>query len=132
MIGNEINVPNLCKSFQDTAINMITTKAMKAIKEYKVNQVVLAGGVSANSYLRSEMERLLKNTDVDLILPPIWCTTDNAAMIAKLGSRLYDVGVRSDLKLSVDPNWRIEDSIKEIRNGKTPFTNSTTITSKFP
>ena len=115
MIGNEINVPNLCKSFQDTAINMITTKVMKAIKEYRVNQVVLAGGVSANSYLRSEMERLLKNTDVDLILPPIWCTTDNAAMIAKLGSRLYDVGVRSDLKLSVDPNWRIEDSIKDFK-----------------
>lgn len=115
MVGNEINVPDLCRSFQDTAINMITNKAMKAIKEFKVNQVLLAGGVSANSYLRGEMERLLKNSKVDLILPPLWCTTDNAAMIAKLGMRLFNADVISDLSLSCDPNWRIEDSVKDYK-----------------
>ena len=47
--GNEINVPDLCKSFQDTAIGMVMDRLEKAIERYDIKQVVLAGGVSANS-----------------------------------------------------------------------------------
>ena len=47
--GNEIRVADLCKSFQDTAIGMIMDRLEKALKRYVIKQVVLAGGVSANS-----------------------------------------------------------------------------------
>ena len=106
--GNEINVPDLCKSFQDTAIGMIMDRLEKALQRYDIKQVVLAGGVSANSYLREEMHRRLDNTDVDLIVPPIWCTTDNAAMIAKLGEHLYKMKLFADVSISADPNWKID------------------------
>lgn len=110
--GNEINIPNLCKSFQDVAISMIMDRLERALKRYEIKQVVLAGGVSANSYLRSEMHRRLDNSGIDLIVPPIWCTTDNAAMIARLAEHLFEMNVVAPISISSDPNWRI-DKYKE-------------------
>lgn len=107
--GNEIRVADLCKSFQDVAVGMVMDRLDKALQRYDIKQVVLAGGVSANSYLREEMHRRLDNTDVDLIVPPIWCTTDNAAMIAKLAEHLYKMEVFAPLTISSDPNWRIDE-----------------------
>ena len=107
--GNEIRVADLCKSFQDTAVGMIMDRLDRALKRYDIKQVVLAGGVSANSYLREEMHKRLDDTDVDLIVPPIWCTTDNAAMIAKLAEHLYEIKLFAPLTISSDPNWRIDE-----------------------
>ncbi|MCH5180037.1 MAG: tRNA (adenosine(37)-N6)-threonylcarbamoyltransferase complex transferase subunit TsaD [Erysipelotrichales bacterium] len=107
--GKKINVPDLCCSFQETAIGMILEKSLRAVEEYKVKQVVLAGGVSANSYLREQIQERLKNTGIDVVIPPMWCCTDNAAMIAKLGSRLYDEKIFAPLSISVDPSWKIDD-----------------------
>ena len=109
MKGEEIRVDDMAKSFQDVAIGMIVDKAARAAMEYNVKQVVLAGGVSANSYLREQMALRLKNTDVELIIPPLWCTTDNAAMIAKVAERLYKEKLFAPLTLEVDPNWKISD-----------------------
>ena len=75
---------------------------------HKVKQVILAGGVSANSYLRAQMKEKLEGSDVELIIPPLWCTTDNAAMIAKVAERLYEKKVFASLSLGVDPNWKID------------------------
>ena len=108
----EVNVNDMCKSFQDVAINMVIDRSRKAAKDFKVKQIVLAGGVSANSYLRSEMTNMAKQIGVDIIIPPMWCCTDQAAMIAKVASKLYDRKVFADLSLSVDPNWEIEDYLK--------------------
>ena len=109
MKGEEIRVDDMAKSFQDVAIGMIVDKAARAAMEYNVKQVVLAGGVSANSYLREQMALRLKNTDIELIIPPLWCTTDNAAMIAKVAERLYKEKLFAPLTLGVDPNWKISD-----------------------
>ena len=106
--GNEIRVADLCKSFQDVAISMIMDRLNKALERYEIKQVVLAGGVSANSYLREEMHKRLDNTDIDLIVPPIWCTTDNAAMIVRLAEHLWELGVTAPNTISCDPNWRID------------------------
>ena len=54
------------------------------------------------------MHERLDNTDIDLIVPPIWCTTDNAAMIARLGEHLFKMGVIAPISVSCDPNWRID------------------------
>ncbi len=109
MKGEEVNVNDMAKSFQDVAIGMVVEKALIAATRYDVKQVVLAGGVSANSYLREQMKEKLANTGIDLIIPPLWCTTDNAAMIAKVASYLYEEKLFAPLTLGVDPNWRISD-----------------------
>lgn len=107
--NEEINIANMAKSFQTTAIDLLLDKALPALDEFNCKQVVLAGGVSANSYLRSEITRRLSNKDVEVIIPPIWCTTDNAAMIAKVGYYLYERNAFADLSLSADPCWKLED-----------------------
>ncbi len=108
MKGEELRVDDMAKSFQDVAIGMIVDRTIKAAKEYKVVQVVLAGGVSANSYLREEMKKKFENTNVELIVPPLWCTTDNAAMIAKVAEHLYKEKFFAPLLIGVDPNWKID------------------------
>ncbi len=107
--GEKVNVPNMCRSFQDVAIGMVVSRVRHAIEEFGVKEVVLGGGVSANSYLRSEMKKVQDEMGVNVIIPPIWCTTDNAAMIAKVAEKLYQRQLFAPLDISVDPNWRIED-----------------------
>lgn len=107
--GEKINVPDMCKSFQDVAVDLVVDRAKKAAIQYHVSEVLLGGGVSANSYLRSEMQREMGLLGVKINIPPLWCTTDNAAMIAKVAERLYDMKLFANLDLGVDPNWKIQD-----------------------
>lgn len=107
--GEEIRPADLCTSFQETAMDVIITKAIKAAKDFKVNQVVVAGGVSANSYLRKNIVKEISALGIEVTIPPMWCCTDQAAMIAKLGEYLYDRQMFAPLSVSVDPNWMIED-----------------------
>ena len=107
--GEEINVPDMCRSFQDVAIGLVLDRALKAVKEYDFKQIILAGGVSANSYLRDQIIEKMHDFPIKVVIPPMWCCTDNAAMIAKVGEHLYDRKVFADLSLGVDPNWSIED-----------------------
>lgn len=107
--GEKVNVNDMCASFQKTAIDEIVKKAIKASKEYNVKEVVLAGGVSANSYLRERMVLEMNKLNIKINIPPLWCTTDNAAMIAKVATKLYKKKVFAPLSIGVDPNWSIED-----------------------
>ena len=106
--GEKIRIADMCRSFQDVAIGIVIQRATRAIKEFNIKQVVLAGGVSANSYLREQMQIECKKLGANIIIPPMWCCTDNAAMIAKVAEHLYDMKVFADLDLGVDPNWSIE------------------------
>lgn len=110
--GNTIRIEDMAKSFQDVAVSEILKRVKRASERYEIKEIVLAGGVSANSYLRSEITSMFENTSIKVIIPPLWCTTDNAAMIAKVGSYLYDKGVFANLDIGVDPSWKIEDYAK--------------------
>ena len=99
----------MCKSFQDVAVGLVIDRTIKVVKDHDVKQVILAGGVSANSYLRSEMSKEMTNLGIEINIPPMWCCTDNAAMIAKVAERLYEKKVFAPLNLSVDPNWEIDE-----------------------
>lgn len=103
-----IHLPNLCASFQDVAIGMIIDKSRAASHKCPIRQIVLAGGVSANSKLRHDIQLLAREKAVDVIIPPMWACTDNAAMIALLGERLLQAGILAPLTLGADPGWSIE------------------------
>lgn len=107
--GEEVVVEDMAKSFQDVAIEMVLDRVKRATDQYPVKEVVLAGGVSANSYLREEIVKLFEGSDIEVNIPPIWCTTDNAAMICKVGEYLYKENIFAPLDVSVDPSWKIED-----------------------
>lgn len=109
MKGKKIIKEDMAKSFQDVAVGIILDRVKKARKQYKFKQIVLAGGVSANSYLRSEITKEFEGSNIECLIPPLWCTTDNAAMIGKVGYYLFKKKVFADLSLGVDPSWKIED-----------------------
>ncbi|MCQ2815174.1 MAG: tRNA (adenosine(37)-N6)-threonylcarbamoyltransferase complex transferase subunit TsaD [Bacilli bacterium] len=107
--GEKVNVPDMCKSFQDVAVELVIDRTIKASKLYDVKEVILAGGVSANSYLRQRMTEEMNKLNIKINIPPMWCCTDNASMIAKVAEKLYDIKLFAPLNIGVDPNWSIED-----------------------
>lgn len=80
--GNEIRKYDLAKSFQDVAIDQLVRKTKLAIEKYDIKRLIVAGGVSANGFLRDELTKLCKEINVDLTIPPMKYCTDNATMIA--------------------------------------------------
>lgn len=87
--GNEINKYDLCKSFQDVVVDVLTKKTMKAVKEYKVKSLLVAGGVSANSFIRDRLKELCDEENVELLVPELKHCTDNAAMIGAAAYKMY-------------------------------------------
>ncbi len=98
--GNEIRKEDLCATFQDVVIKSLTKKTMKAIEEYKVKNLILAGGVAANSGIRNKFQELASSMNINYTFPSIKYATDNAAMIASSGYYAYKEGRRADLTLN--------------------------------
>ena len=87
--GNEIRKYDLACSFQTVAIDELVRKTRQAIEETNTKRLIIAGGVSANKYLREKFEELTKEYNVELTIPQLKYCTDNAAMIACAAYPLY-------------------------------------------
>lgn len=102
--GNEIIKEDVAYAFQETALNLMTSKTLKAVEELRPAMVVTAGGVAANSRLRVLLsEGMKKYPDIELSQPPIKYCTDNASMIGASGYIAYKHNVFSDFSVSADP-----------------------------
>ena len=105
--GNTINKEDLAASFQTVAIDELTRKLSLALKKVNVNQVIIAGGVSANQYLRKEVARLLENTNIKLLVPSMIYCTDNGAMIGAAAYPLYLKKQFTTFNLNATPNAKL-------------------------
>lgn len=98
-----INVPMLAASFQEAVVDVLATKTRLAAQEHHVKQVLLAGGVAANTSLRTRLEQELRPLNIRLNYPPVAFCTDNAAMIASAAFFHLLRGEQHGLDLDVDP-----------------------------
>lgn len=83
------NLEDLCASIQHSIVNILLKKTEKAIKATGIKELAIAGGVSANSYLRKEIRKLAESKKCNLYIPKFEYCTDNAAMIAIAGYYKY-------------------------------------------
>lgn len=102
----EINKENLCASFEAAVTDMLMEKVKAAVEKTNMKKIVLAGGVSANSYIRKEFENIEKN-GIKVYMPDLKLCTDNAAMIASAGYYNYILGKIDDLTLNAVPNLKL-------------------------
>lgn len=91
---------DVCASFQEAVLRVIVGNSIKAMEEHKIKSLVIGGGVSANSRLREMMQREARYRNLKLYFPPLNLCSDNAAMVAGLGYRLYKKGFRSLLNFT--------------------------------
>ncbi|WP_225983641.1 tRNA (adenosine(37)-N6)-threonylcarbamoyltransferase complex transferase subunit TsaD [Pradoshia sp. D12] len=107
--GEVIAPEDLACSFQESVIDVLVTKTVKAADEFQVKQVLLAGGVAANKGLRTKLEEaFIDKKEVELIIPPLYLCTDNAAMIAVAGSIAFEKGKRAAMDLNANPGLILE------------------------
>lgn len=98
--GKEINKADMATSFQNRVVEILTKKTFHALKEYNVNNLIVAGGVAANKGLRNKLNTLAKENNINIIVPEIKYCTDNAAMIGAAAYYAYQKGNIADLTLN--------------------------------
>ena len=104
----DINKADLCASFEKATTEVLVENTLKALKKLKgINKVVLAGGVSANSYIRREFEKMGRENNIEVYFPELKLCTDNAAMIAAAGYYNFIEGKRAELDLNAIPNLKL-------------------------
>ncbi|RKD22597.1 tRNA (adenosine(37)-N6)-threonylcarbamoyltransferase complex transferase subunit TsaD [Ammoniphilus oxalaticus] len=101
--GEQLAAENVAASFQASVVEVLVEKTFRAVSEYGVSQLLLAGGVAANSALRQALIERSAQEGVELVVPPLKLCTDNAAMIAAAGTIQYQQGDFSDLDLNGTP-----------------------------
>lgn len=105
--GEEIIKADVAASFQQAVVDVLVKKSLRLIDETGYDKFALSGGVAANSKLKEEFAKALKDRNVKLYYPDIKLCTDNAAMIAMAGYLDYKNGGISDNFMKVYPNLEI-------------------------
>lgn len=101
------NFDDVCASIQHTIVSYTLGKLKKAAKKHGITQLAIAGGVSANSYIRTELEKMCKKHGWDAFIPPFQYCTDNAGMIAITAHYQYLANDFCDLSIKASPRLAI-------------------------
>ena len=103
----DLNKADLAASFEKAVTDVLINNSVKACEELNLKTIALAGGVSANSYIRERFLELEKEKGIKVYYPDLILCTDNAAMIASAGYYNYINGITSTLDLNAVPNLKI-------------------------
>lgn len=106
--NNEINKEDLATSFQNVVVETITKKTMKAINDYNVKNLIVAGGVAANQGIREKLSMLCEKNNISLTVPSLSHCTDNAAMIGAAGYFAYKNGYISDIIINAKSSMELK------------------------
>jgi N6-L-threonylcarbamoyladenine synthase len=104
-----VPVADVCASFQEAVVDVLTSKAVRACRDQGVDHLLIGGGVAANSRLRALARERCDAAGIVLRVPRPGLCTDNGAMVAALGDRLVDAGIApSALDLPADSGMPVE------------------------
>ncbi|MBU7228248.1 tRNA (adenosine(37)-N6)-threonylcarbamoyltransferase complex transferase subunit TsaD [Staphylococcus pseudintermedius] len=106
--GDPIIPENVATSFQNSVVEVLVGKAMRACEAYGVKQLIVAGGVASNRGLRHALEVATAEKGIELAIPEPKLCTDNAAMIGAAAHEIYLKGIRGDMALNGQSSMDIE------------------------
>ena len=109
------DIKDVSAGFQTAIADVLAEKSRRALLDYldldpKEPVIAVAGGVAANTFIRSRLQEIATSLGVRFTAPPLTLCTDNAAMIANAAYELYTCGVRHDMTLSARPRWPLDTS----------------------
>ncbi|WP_172199654.1 tRNA (adenosine(37)-N6)-threonylcarbamoyltransferase complex transferase subunit TsaD [Saccharibacillus qingshengii] len=115
MKGYEVDTGAIARGFQESVVEVLVAKAIRAVHEFGAKQLLLCGGVAANGGLRSELTARCAAENIPLAIPPLKYCTDNAAMIGAAAYVKWTRGEISDLFIKGEPgmsleNWSVGES----------------------
>lgn len=114
---SETRRANIAASFQRAVADVLTEKTGRALDVSGMPRLVVAGGVAANTEIRSHLTELSAERGVDFHAPPLkWCT-DNGAMIALAGAEHLRAGFTGDLSVKARPRWPLDESSQPVYGG---------------
>ncbi|ALS79718.1 MULTISPECIES: tRNA (adenosine(37)-N6)-threonylcarbamoyltransferase complex transferase subunit TsaD [Planococcus] len=105
--GEKVAPEHVAAGFQNSVVEVVTGKTVRAAKEYKVRQVIAAGGVAANKGLRHSLETTFKEKGIPFYIPSLPLCTDNAAMIAAAGTIMYEKGLFGTMAMNGRPGMSL-------------------------
>lgn len=106
--GEDVPVADIAAAFQEAVVDVITSKAVLACREHGITDVLLGGGVAANSRLRELTGQRCASAGITLHVPPLDLCTDNGAMVAALGAQLVMAGIApSGLRFAPDSSMPV-------------------------
>ncbi len=109
MRGDEPMSAAIARGFQESVVDVLVTKAIRAVKAYDVKQLLLCGGVAANRGIRAELSKQCAKEGIDLSIPPFEYCTDNAAMIGAAAYLKWKEQYFTSLDMKADPQLSLED-----------------------
>lgn len=111
--GEAVSVSDVCASFQEAVVDVLTAKAVRACRDHGVDTLLIGGGVAANSRLRELAGQRCEAAGLRLRVPRPGLCTDNGAMVAALGSRLVAAGVpASSLDLPATSSMDVREVVR--------------------
>ncbi len=115
--GEPYSKADVACSFQCAAVDVLVEKTVQAAKEKGVKTVTAGGGVVANGYLRSQLQKACEKNGLTLVLPEKRYCTDNAAMIAAEGLVQYGLGNFADMTLNAKASIPLAATMRTVQNG---------------
>ncbi len=106
--GSPQTKANIAKAFEEAVVDTLLIKCKRALKQTGLTRIVLAGGVAANRYLRSQLGEFAQRNKIEVFYPSFEFCTDNGAMIAYAGCMRLVAGETTDKRASVMPRWPID------------------------